>query len=505
MKNNFSALRTKLKEIAHLNTAMTALMWDQEVKMPLGGAARRAETMATLSGVTHDKFLSTDFVTLLTELKKNSGAKKFDQGQAATIKDIWKTYEREKRIPKKFIEDEARAISAGQTAWQHARKQSKFSLFAGELTKLVELARRKADYIGFRHSPYDALLDLFEPEVRTQEVSIMLDELKKFLIPFLGKVFAAAKKENFSHDIFSGNFPLETQKKFNREIATKMGFDWHRGRFDESTHPFTVAFHPEDVRITTRYSQADVFYSIISTVHETGHALYEQGIEPRHFGTALAQPASYGIHESQSKLWENMVGRSTGFWKYFYPRLQELFPEPFGGISLQDFYNNLNAVIPGPIRTEADELTFNLHIILRFEIERDLIEGTIAVRDLPEIWNAKTKEYLGLTPKNDAEGVLQDIHWSQGGFGYFPSYILGNLYAAQLYARASQEMQNLETEIALGHFEHLLNWLRKKVHRHGKKYDPQELMMQATGEGLRSSYFIRYIEKKYADIYQLKP
>jgi carboxypeptidase Taq len=283
-----------------------------------------------------------------------------------------------------------------------------------------------------------------------------------------------------------------------------MGFDLESGRIDKSTHPFTSGFHPNDVRITTRYSEKDVFYSIGSTIHESGHALYDQGLPEEHFGTPLAESISLGIHESQSRLWENNVGKSRSFWNYFYPKLQKEFPKPFKSIPTEAFYKAINAVSPSLIRTQADEVTYNLHIIIRFEIEKEMIEGSIDLAKLPEIWRFKMKKYLGIDVPTDKEGVLQDVHWSTGYIGYFPTYSLGNLYAAQLYDTMAKQIPGLSKKIGDGQLEEVRDWLRKKVHIHGKTYNAQELIKKITGEYLNSRYFNEYLEKKYGEIYKLE-
>ncbi len=332
----------------------------------------------------------------------------------------------------------------------------------------------------------------------------MLGELRDFLTDFV-KNLQAAKHQPPSSATFKGKFPLAAQQEFNTKLAQDIGFDFGAGRMDISTHPFTTNFHPQDVRITTRYDEADIFSSIGSTIHEVGHALYEQGIPAEHFGTPLGEAISLGIHESQSRIWENNIGKSLPFWKHVYPRLQKAFPRPFGRIPLEAFYRTLNRVTPSLIRTESDEVTYNLHIILRFEIEKDLIEGRLKVKDLPEAWNAKMKEYLGVTVPNDRLGVLQDVHWAGGSIGYFPTYALGNVYAAQFYASAHTHLPGLERDLARGNFATLREWLRKEIHAHGKFYTAESLVRRVTGEPLQTKYFIEYLTRKYTEIYRLSP
>jgi carboxypeptidase Taq len=323
--------------------------------------------------------------------------------------------------------------------------------------------------------------------------------LKKVLVPLLKKI--KKSKLKIDTDILKGDFPVEKQLAFNRLVAEKIGFDFEAGRLDMSTHPFTTNFNASDVRITTRFKNDDVLYSLMSTIHESGHAMYEQGLLSENFGTPLGESISLGIHESQSRVWENMVGRSRSFWEYFYPQLVARFPKAFSKIKFDDFYRVINKVTPSLIRTEADELTYNLHIIMRFEIEKELLDGSIEVEDLPKIWNAKVKEYFGIKVPKDSLGVLQDVHWSAGLIGYFPTYLLGNLYSAQFYQAAKRDIEDLEEKFSKGEFDHFRQWLRKNIHMHGKLYSADELVKKVTGEKLNGKYFADYLKNKYVDIY----
>jgi len=398
------------------------------------------------------------------------------------------------------VRELSETTSKAEAVWAEARKNNDFSLFLPMLRKIVELKRKEAELIGFKDSPYDALLDVYEPGMTAREIEMIFSELRDFLVPFLSRIMKSKSKVR---NILKGKFPIEKQVKFNRMVAEKLGFDFEAGRLDMSTHPFTTQFHPGDVRITTRYSDRDPFYSIGSTIHESGHALYEQGIPMENFGSPLGDSVSLGVHESQSRMWENIIGKSENFWRYFFPRLKRIFPQNFAKTEIKDIYGYVNAVRPSLIRTEADEVTYNLHIIMRFEIEKDLIEGSIAVEDLPKIWNSKVKEYFGIDVPSDTLGVLQDVHWSGGLFGYFPTYALGNLYSAQFYAAAKRDILNLDREMKAGQFAHLLEWLRKNIHVHGKLFSAEELVMRATGERLNAQYFMDYVSEKYSKIYGL--
>jgi carboxypeptidase Taq len=501
-KENISELREKLQEIYHLGSTLQVLHWDMEVFMPPKGAASRAKTIANLSGILHEKFISKEFAALLQKAKEKFDAGKLDDEESAIVRELWREYERQKKLPLAFVKEMSQICSEGHNIWIKAREKSDFGIFLPVLKKIVALKRREAELVGFKKSPYDALLDTYEPGATSEDISMIFEELKNFLVPFLKKI--AKAKGKVDPNILKGNFPVEQQKKFDEEVAKKLGFDFEAGRLDTSVHPFSSGFHPRDVRITTRYRKNDLFDSFFGVIHETGHALYEQGLNENHFGTPLGESISHGIHESQSRMWENTVARSNNFWKYFFPKLQKQFPEPFLKVKFEDFYRAINFVEPSLIRVEADEVTYSLHIILRFEIEKELIEGSIEVEDLPEIWNAKMKEYFGIKVSNDSMGVLQDTHWSGGGIGYFPSYTLGNLYAAQFYNTAKKDLINLEKEIASGEFGHLREWLRKKIHIHGKMYSADGLVREVTGELLTSQYFIDYLKKKYGKIYKIK-
>ena len=494
--------KKELLEISYLGSAVAVLHWDQEVNMPPKGNELRAKIIANLVGELHNKFTSNSFEKSLLILKKKFDAGKLNDEDSCIIREVWREFSREKKLPLKFVKDLAETTSRAQMIWAEAREKNDFNIFLPELKKIVELKRKEAKLVGYKNSPYNALLDTYEPYMNVEEIEMIFSELKDFLIPFLQKIKKSKVKIN--GNILKGNFPIEKQIKFNEFIAGKLGFDFEAGRLDKSTHPFTIGMHPEDVRITTRYNKKDLLHSVASTIHESGHALYDQGLPIEGFGTPLVDSISLGIHESQSRMWENILGKSEIFWQYFYPKLQKEFPDHFGKIKFEDFYQAINIVKPSLIRTEADEVTYNLHIILRFEIEKDLIEGSIAVEDLPKIWNDKFKEYFGISVPSDSMGVLQDVHWSGGMIGYFPTYTLGNLYSAQFFEVAKRDILNLEKEVKKGQFGHLLEWLRKNIHIHGKLFSAEELVEKVTGEKLSSKHFIDYLEKKYSEIYKLK-
>lgn len=499
MTNLFLQFKEKLIELYYLSSALAVLHWDREVNMPKKGVLARAQTTAALAGVLHEKLLS--IKPFLLPLKSSLDDGKLDEETSIIVREVWREFEKAEKLPTYFVKELARVTSEAHATWAEARAKSDFAKFAPHLKKIVELKREEAKLLGYKDSPYDALLDTFEPYATAEEMSITLEELKDFLIPFIQKIKNSSVKVD--RNILKGEFPIEKQIEFNRFVAEKMGYDLGAGRIDVSVHPFTIHFHPQDVRFTTRYDKADVFPALMTTLHEAGHALYEQGILVENFGTPFGESISLGVHESQSRSWENLIGRSKPFWAYFYPELQKEFPEPFTKISLDNFYRALNRVEPSFIRVEADEVTYNLHIILRFEIEKELVEGSIEVDDLPKIWNDKFKEYFGLEVPDDSLGVLQDVHWSGGSIGYFPTYTLGNLYSAQFYSASKRDIPDLEEQITKGEFTDFLQWLRKNIHIHGKLYTARDLVMQVTGEPLKSQYFMDYLKKKYSEIYNL--
>jgi carboxypeptidase Taq len=388
-----------------------------------------------------------------------------------------------------------------QQVWVEARKKSDFGMFLPALRTIVALKREEAHYLGYRDSPYDALLDHYEPGMTAGQLRPLFAALKARLVPLLQRVLAA--KTSIDASILFRTYDPTRQMEFGRLVLTAMGYDFTRGRLDLSAHPFTTSFHPTDVRVTTRVYERELPACLFSCIHEGGHALYDQGLDPDRYGTPLGEPLSLGVHESQSRLWENCIGRSRPFWRCFYPLLQQCFPEQLKEVEMETFYAAVNHAKPSLIRVEADELTYNLHVMLRFEIEQDLIEERLAVEELPTVWGEKMRSYLGVTPTTDAEGVLQDVHWSLGAIGYFPTYTLGNLYAVQFYEQARKEINNLDGEIEAGRLTVLTRWLNQKIHRWGRTFTPEQLMLRVTGSSLSPEPFLAYLEKKYGELYQL--
>ncbi len=495
-------LNKKLIEITRLSSVISVLHWDMEVHMPKGGAQSRADTISYLSVLLHSKMLELNENNLLSNLYSSVDTNDFLSNDSKVIvREAWREYSKQKKLPEDFVGLLAQTTSEAHHVWWEARDKGNFKKFAPYLEKIVALKRKEALYLGYTDSPYDALLDNYEPYSTSKDLTLLLNDLKDFLIPFLASI--KASKKILSHFSKKDIFPKDNQKAFNHLLSEKLGFDFTRGKIEESAHPFTTQFHPDDVRFTTRYNEKNLLDSLFSTIHEAGHALYEQGLLSKDYGSALSESISLGIHESQSRFWENVLGRGKDFWKFFHKDLKKFFPKVFNKYSVNDFYEIINNVHPSFIRTEADEVTYNIHVIIRFEIEKALIEGSIEVKDVPKVWNGKMKSYLGVVVTNDKYGVLQDVHWSSGLFGYFPTYTLGNLYSLQFWNTMRKEIKDIDVHIVKGNFKPILSWLRKKIHVHGKRFSADDLIKEVTGEALTSSYFIEYLKEKYGKLYNL--
>jgi carboxypeptidase Taq len=488
--SDIQKLRNELLIMSKYGSALGLLNWDQEVNLPKKGHAFRGEVNALLSADLHRRYTSDDFVDLVKKLRQPAHFDKLDNDNQIIVRETWRDLEKSLKIPTEMVEEMARLATKAFAAWAEAREKSDFKIYQPYLEKIVALNQREAELLGYKDSPYDALLDGFEPELTAARIEEVFTPLAEQLSEIVKKV-----KDKPKVKLPKAKYPVGIQIEMNREIAADLGYDLEAGRIDVSPHPFTTGFHPTDVRITTRYDEDDFYYAVGCTVHETGHALYEQGLLLKYYSTPLGEVGSLGLHESQSRMWENIVGRSREYCHYLNGVLSKYFPD---NPKLTDgqIYDHLNHVRPSLIRVEADETTYNLHIALRFEIEKGLIEGTIKVADLPEIWNAKMKQYLGVDVPDDAHGVLQDVHWSHGTIGYFPTYTLGNIYSAQFFNKAKQEIPNLEAGFAKGEFGLLLKWLRKNIHQYGGRYRPEELVKKVTGEGLNSKYLVDYLKNK---------
>ena len=498
MDEKLKRFKEIMAEVADLNTAAAVLGWDQQVNMPSGGAEARGNQLATLGKLAHQTFTSDEVGKLLDELRSDGAA--LGPDDEAMVRVAKRDYDKATRVPSSFVAEIAVVSTQAFEAWVEARKKSDFSIFRPHLEKVVELTQKYISFFPPADHPYDTLLDDYEPGMKTADVKNIFDALRPPQVELIKQITAAKQvKDSFLHKKYD-------EKKlwdFGVDVVTRFGYDWKRGRQDKAPHPFETSFSVNDVRITTRFEADHPIAMLFSTMHESGHAMYEQGNNPAYERTPLHHGVSLAVHESQSRMWENLVGRSLPFWKYFFPRLKKIFPSQLGNVDLKTFYKAINKVEPSLIRVNADEATYNLHIMLRLELEIGMVEGKMAVKDLPQIWNEKMKEYLGIVPPNDALGVLQDIHWSSGMIGYFSTYALGNLISAQLWEKINQDIPELDEQFRKGKFDALLGWLHTNIHQHGRKYDPQELVQRVTGSKITPEPYVRYLTKKYSDIYGL--
>jgi carboxypeptidase Taq len=501
MPDPLQDLKEHLAPIVDLRAAAAVLSWDQETYMPRGAIEARASQLGTLGKLAHELFVSDETGSLLEAAQRETEGAEYDSDEASLVRVTQRDYEKATRIPSDLVAELARETSRAQRAWEEARAGADFGRFQPHLERLLDLSVRKAEALGYEGHIYDALLDEYEPGMTKVEVESVFGRLRTALLP-ISKAIAAVDREQYP--FLSADYPDSLQWDFGLGIMRDFGFDFERGRQDRSAHPFTTAFSIDDVRVTTRIHESFLPAGLFGSLHECGHALYEQGISATLERTPLADGASLGVHESQSRLWEILVGRSREFWAHYYEPLQAAFPQQLDGIDRERFYHAINKVEPSLIRVESDEVTYNLHIMMRFDLEIDLLEGTLDVADLPQAWNAKSEEYLGLVPADDAEGVLQDIHWSLAAFGYFPTYALGNLMSVQLFDAVTEEIGNLDTQIASGEFSELLGWLRDKIHRHGRKLTANELLLRACDSKLSPEPWLEHICRKYSDLMGLE-
>jgi carboxypeptidase Taq len=492
---NLEQFHKKSSELIHLRSVIATLGWDQETHMPSTGAPLRAQQRATLAAIYHERLVDLSLSDLLDELKDHD----LTPTDRVSLRILSRDSSKAKRVPETLVRELAETSSLAFEKWTEARKESKFALFSPWLKRIVDLKRQEARCLQTTDSLYEALLDEYEEGMREEWLDELFGPLQGQLTDLLIKIQGSKVKPKS----LEGTYPAEGQEEFGREVITSLGFDWKAGRLDRSAHPFCVGLTPQDVRITTRFKDSNFTSSLFGMIHETGHALYEMGLPAEHYGLFLCDSISLGIHESQSRLWENQIGRSFEFWYHWSPRLQEMFPQNLTGLSLEDLVMAVNRVEPSLIRVEADEVTYGLHIILRYEIEKLLLAGEAEVEDLPQLWNGKMEEYLGITPPDEATGVLQDTHWSQGLIGYFPTYLLGNLYAGQLYSQIEEEIPELPERITSGSFSEVREWLREKVHRVGKAYSATELIEKVTGHPLRIDDYIEYLKQKFGELYHL--
>ena len=498
MEQRYAELKSRLGEIVDLRRALAVLSWDQHTMMPPGGAAARAEQLGTLGRIAHENFVSDEIGQLLEELRPYEESLPADSDEASLIRVTRTDWEKARRVPPDLEAEMTRAAAQGYEVWTEARRRSDFSLFLPVLERNVELKHRYVECFEPEDELYDVLLDDYERGMKTADVRAVFAQLREELVPLITAVRERADAVDDSP--LHGHFPIEAQKAFELDVISRFGFTPEAFRLDPTVHPFATSSCPTDIRLTTRYAE-DSLESIFSTMHECGHGLYENGVDPALDRTPLAHGVSLGLHESQSRMWENLVGRSLPFWRFFFPRVRDAFPDQLGGVDVETFYRAVNKVEPSLIRVDADEVTYNMHIILRFELEQEIMGGEIALRDLPEAWNTRMREYLGVDVPDDARGVLQDVHWSGGSLGYFPTYSLGNVISVQIWERVLEEMPDLPEQFERGEFMALREWLRERLHRHGRKFTPAETLERVVGGPIDARPYLRYLKAKLGEIY----
>ncbi len=497
MTERFDELWRRLAEIHDVEKAAGVLSWDEETKMPPSGAEVRAEQRATLNRIAHELNISPDLGELLEELRPFEEEHDFESFEASLIRIARRDYEKAVRVPSDLRAEMTRAGSLGYQGWLRAREAEDYSIMLPHLERNLELRRRYVECFEPEGDPYDVVLDDYEPGMKTVEVEEIFAKLKAALVPWLRAVSDA---DPIDDSCLRGRFPRDAQRRFAQAVLDRWGMDRAAWRLDLTVHPFATSFGPTDIRLTTTFHE-DSMHGILSCLHEFGHGIYERQVDPAYTRSPLAQGVSSAFHESQSRMWENLIGRNIATWRYFYPRLQQEFPDHFADVPLEGFHRALNKVQPSFRRVDADEVTYCLHIILRFELERSMLAGDVSLKDLPEAFNEKMREYLGLHPPDVVTGVLQDVHWSDMSFGYFPTYALGNVVSVQLWERAEADLGELEEPFERGDFAPLREWLRENVHRHGRAFTPQELLMRVTGSTMDPEPYLRYLERKLGELF----
>lgn len=490
-----------VRKIKSYSEAIQLLYWDMRTGAPTKGMDIRSETVGMLSTEVFKLQISEEMQEMLQVLSTPEAVVQLTDNDRRLLQECRKEYELNKSVPADKIKEYAVLAAQSESYWEKAKVNDDFAGFEPYLTRIVAMKQQFIDYWGVKNTRYDTLLDMYEPDMTVEKLDVMFDRLKQRLVPLLAKIQAASHKVDVS--FLEESYDVGRQQKFGLYLLEQMGYDFEAGRLDESVHPFAIGLNPGDVRITTHYVENNVLSAIFSSLHEGGHALYEQNISLDLAGTLLADGTSMGIHESQSRLWENMIGRSKPFWRRYYKELQKHFPDKLAGVTMEQFYLVMNQVEHSLIRIEADELTYNLHIIIRYEIEKMLFNEGLDVKQLPEVWNRKYKQYLDVVPPNDSLGVLQDVHWSGGMFGYFASYSLGNMYAAQIMATMRKQMPEFDQLIEQGNLQPFKEWLTDKIYKYGKSRTPSELILSVTGEELNPDYLANYLEEKYSSIYKL--
>ncbi len=500
MSESYDKLLIRLKDLTNVNAAMQVLGWDQQVNMPSGGAPARAAQFSTLSRIAHEMTTGDETAKLLEAAESDLEGIDYDTDEASMLRYFRRQYDQATKYPAEFVAEIASATALAHEVWAKAREDNDFAHFLPTLEKLVDLMQRAAEYLGYEgDNPYDAMLDQYERGMTYDKVKTIFDGHKQGLIDLIKAVSESDQvDDSFLHQAFS----QDKQREFGLWVIEQFGYDFTRGRLDVAVHPFATNFSVNDVRITTRFDDNWLNPALFGMMHEAGHGMYELGVAQALDGTPLAGGTSLGVHESQSRMWENIVGRSKGFWSWALPKLKETFPQ-LADVDLDTFYKGINKVSPSLIRVEADEATYNLHIMLRFELENDMMNGKVALKDLPQAWNERFETFLGITPPNDTLGVLQDVHWSAGLLGYFPTYALGNLLSVQYYNKAVETHPAIPDEIASGKFDTLLGWLRDNIHTHGSKFTSEELTKRVTGANIDSGPYIQYLTDKFGGVYKL--
>ncbi len=500
MKESLDFIYKQQKELSVLGGIGALISWDQMTYMPKRGAPAKSEQSALLSRICHDKVISDEFWSHIEKLNQQEVYEKLSEKDKHVVKRLYKDVEKSRRIPSDFVEKISKATTLGYQSWEQAREKNDFKTFSPHLKKIIDLEKEYCTFFEIPGPKYNTLLDDYEEGMTVDRLKKEFSFIKKEIVEILDNIKNTniyKKQKDFDKDISA-----DKQRKLCQVVLEKMRFSSERTRLDESTHPFTTSMGDDDVRITTSFQRKGPFFAFFSTIHEAGHALYELNMPKEEYkDTVISDSPSLGLHESQSRFWENMIARSIPFWKYFYPEFKKISPEYFKDIDFETWYHMVNLVKPSLIRVEADELTYCLHVILRFEIETDLMENKIDVNDLPSIWNEKMDEVLGVKPSNDVEGVLQDMHWSTGSIGYFPTYAIGTIYSAQIFNRIEKENKKIEYEIENAEFQNILKWLDKNIFQCGRIMMADDIIKKCCGKGLDSKVFVDYLKDKYYEIY----